>query len=446
MKFLINHIGPIEEGSVELGKLTVLCGKNNSGKTYVAYNLYNYIKDLNSLLTVDFSKELVAVLFKNGQVNFDLVNYSSKLQKIVDNSMRGWSVKEASRKMAAHEDHFANASFSLELDEDAASREMQALSVDWNPRVSENCTLVFRKKVGSGNVSVVLQNGGDKLPAEAVIVSALKIFTRWCLCTVFPKMFIITCERTGVAVFRSLLANKLKDSASNNLFLVSTDVFEQNYPLPVCKDIAMMSDLASLISRKSYFAESHPDVISAFDDIAGGAYSVLDKDVIQFTPRGSTVALSTVESSSSARSLMEIGFYLRHLAKSGECLMIDEPEQNLHPEMQRKMARLIVRIVNCGIKVFVTTHSDYIIREFNTLLMFKSLKAVNASRATVLLSELGYSDAELLDIGDVRAYCLRNHTIEPMPTSQEMGIQVDTFDDTIRAINNVQSRIMFGAE
>jgi hypothetical protein len=40
---------------------------------------------------------------------------------------------------------------------------------------------------------------------------------------------------------------------------------------------------------------------------------------------------------------------------------------------QLKMARLKVRLVNNGINVFITTHSDYIIKEFNNLLGLLSL-------------------------------------------------------------------------
>jgi predicted ATPase len=43
--------------------------------------------------------------------------------------------------------------------------------------------------------------------------------------------------------------------------------------------------------------------------------------------------------------------------------MVDEPELNLHPENQRRVARLFARLINLGIKVFITTHSDYIVKE-----------------------------------------------------------------------------------
>ena len=33
MKFGIKNLGPIKEANIELGDLTIICGKNNCGKT-----------------------------------------------------------------------------------------------------------------------------------------------------------------------------------------------------------------------------------------------------------------------------------------------------------------------------------------------------------------------------------------------------------------------------
>ncbi len=75
------------------------------------------------------------------------------------------------------------------------------------------------------------------------------------------------------------------------------------------------------------------------------------------------IALSTV------KVFFALFFYLKHNAENGDYLMIDEPELNLHPENQRKVARLLTQLVNAGLKVVVSTHSDYFVRELSNLLM-----------------------------------------------------------------------------
>jgi len=114
------------------------------------------------------------------------------------------------------------------------------------------------------------------------------------------------------------------------------------------------------------------------------------------------------ESSSAVRSLLDIAFYLRHVAAPGDLLMVDEPELNLHPENQRKIARLFARLVNIGIKVFITTHSDYIIKELNTLIMLNQ----GGARLNALAEREHYGQSELLVPEKVRVYIAEKNLIK----------------------------------
>ena len=42
--FTFRNIGPIKKAEMELGDLTIIAGRNNTGKTYVAYTLYGFLK------------------------------------------------------------------------------------------------------------------------------------------------------------------------------------------------------------------------------------------------------------------------------------------------------------------------------------------------------------------------------------------------------------------
>ena len=60
-------------------------------------------------------------------------------------------------------------------------------------------------------------------------------------------------------------------------------------------------------------------------------------------------------------------------------IFIDEPELNLHPVNQRKIARILAKVANSGIKIIISTHSDYIVKEFNNLIMLSGkIKKNNA--------------------------------------------------------------------
>ena len=162
------------------------------------------------------------------------------------------------------------------------------------------------------------------------------------------------------------------------------------------------------------------------------------------------------ESSSAVRSLLDLGFYLRHCAEPGDLLMIDEPELNLHPENQRRVARLLARLVNLGIKVFITTHSDYIIKELNTLIMLNHDKPHLKRIAEVE----GYQQNELLNADQIKVYIAEEapvlldgktrktkcQTLTPADIDPEMGIEARSFDKTIDTMNRIQEEIVWGAD
>src|SRR5690606_34599855 len=124
--------------------------------------------------------------------------------------------------------------------------------------------------------------------------------------------------------------------------------------------------LEELDKRTGKLAEKNPEISQSFDEILGGSYKVVKQQLV-FQSKGAGKQRFTMnESSSCIRALLDVGFYLRCKAKPGELFIIDEPELNLHPKNQRAFARLVARLVNAGVKVFITTHSDYLIKEINT--------------------------------------------------------------------------------
>lgn len=81
--FTVRNLGPIAEGAVELRPLTILIGKNNTGKTYMAQAIYAVFKALERangppkpLVTVEEAAELVTRLDPSHPGDDDLLNRS----------------------------------------------------------------------------------------------------------------------------------------------------------------------------------------------------------------------------------------------------------------------------------------------------------------------------------------------------------------------------------
>jgi ABC-type multidrug transport system ATPase subunit len=228
----------------------------------------------------------------------------------------------------------------------------------------------------------------------------------------------------------------------------------KDYALPVKKNVDFMRDLEALAKKSSFIAERHADVMSDFADIIGGEYTVTKDDQLYYVPKGQHIKLSMDESSSAVRSLLDLGFYLRHVARPDDLLMVDEPELNLHPRNQRRVARLFARLVNMEIQVFITTHSDYIIKEFNTLIMLSQ----NSPRMNEIAKNEKYRREELLTADKLLVYIAgealvdmgdgkrkkRRQTLTKADISPEYGIEAKSFDSTIDEMNRIQEEIIWG--
>ena len=225
-----------------------------------------------------------------------------------------------------------------------------------------------------------------------------------------------------------------------------------DYTLPVEVNTDFIRRIEKTTKEDSFLARDHPEVLAEFSDIIGGEYDVTESDTICFLTADHKLPLTMDESSSAVRSLLIVGLYLRHVARPGDLLMIDEPELNLHPRNQRRIARLFARLVNLGIKVFMTTHSDYIVKELNTLIMLSQDKP----HLKRLAKKEGYRPDELLSPEQIHVYIAeratdaketvgeRDHILVRAPVDSELGIEARSFDNTINEMNEIQDAILWG--
>ncbi len=75
-----------------------------------------------------------------------------------------------------------------------------------------------------------------------------------------------------------------------------------------------------------------------------------------------------MNSSSMISELAPVVLYLRHIVQPGEVLIIEEPESHLHPAMQVEFIRQLAGVVRSGIRVMLTTHSEWVLEELANLI------------------------------------------------------------------------------
>lgn len=140
------------------------------------------------------------------------------------------------------------------------------------------------------------------------------------------------------------------------------------------------------------------DLIKKLEAIMGGEI-VMDKagsisnwaEKFKLSHNGNNEPIQMYLASSSINQLGTLYLYLKYWAKAEQnFLMIDEPEENLHPESQIKLINLLLEFGNLNNRVLITTHSPLLAEIINNYLVLGQLK--NKSK---IANDLGLVDVDL---------------------------------------------------
>ena len=71
--------------------------------------------------------------------------------------------------------------------------------------------------------------------------------------------------------------------------------------------------------------------------------------------------------------LAPVVLYLRYMVEPNDTLIIEEPEAHLHPAMQAEFTRQIAAFIHAGIRVIVTTHSEWVLEALANIVRLSEL-------------------------------------------------------------------------
>ena len=439
--FRFQNLGPVKDAELELGDLTIITGRNNTGKTYIAYTLYGFLRQwpFDGFLLIGrelrgsndrlFDKSLKSGTLKLSTNPDELRRHRAE---IVDQLCSYYSDILLPGEFSAEAETFENAVFSIDMGDppDLAALETKRYE---DPFVS------LKHEDGALVMSVTNIDTTSRIREYSLASLYVSLL--------FPEFpldpFILTSERFGIALFhreldfaRSELVRKLQHMESNggkgrNPYALIEEE-SSRFARTVQDNIGHTRSIPVILERRSDLYKS-----KRYDDIKRmmqGYYKVVNGGV-RFVSRarkeGRRFDIPLHQASTSARGLSDMYFYLRHLAKTDHLLIIDEPETHLDTANQVEMARMLARLARSGVKVLITTHSDYIVKEINNLIMlsrsFKNKEAV--------VKELKYGEEDYLEGGQVRAYVAEKNGLTRCEMN-EYGIEYPVFDETINDINH----------
>lgn len=115
MKIKIQNLGVLKQAEFTLADLTIICGSNNTGKTYATYALFGFLFTWEEILTIDIDNQ-IQQLFSEGVIYVDIQKYIKQTQKIVAKACQEYTTEKLPDIFAAAPEKFKETKFDVIFD------------------------------------------------------------------------------------------------------------------------------------------------------------------------------------------------------------------------------------------------------------------------------------------------------------------------------------------
>lgn len=452
MKIKVNELGAIKEGTIDLSKkLTVFCGPNGTGKTYMAYLIYAITK-ANIHIGVGtqntFANELIDKKEITLPINFlQIENYKSRIiQDVLTSfdSLFGLGQDDASN-------FFKDVTILNEENSDSFKEMLTKASFNSSFKIG-NINVIIIKDKDTTDFQLKIDN--STLSKENVEALHFWLFTSYLsFLATYPisSSSIFPVERNSIYTFSkelSLSRNEAIDhlhAVASNKKISTFDLFFKRttrYPMPIRDGLIISEDLANIKKTKSnYF--SFAEQIE--NELLHGKVVINTDGEIQFkSEKAPKKQLPIHLTASIIKTLSSLVVFLKHLAEENDLIIIDEPEINLHPDNQIILTKLFARLINNGFRLLISTHSDYIVRELNNLIMLSS----NKEEINKIREDFKYNKDEIILKDDIGVYYFnyskkaKKIIVEDLPIT-ESGFEIPSIDAAIDAQNKIAEELYY---
>ena len=414
MKVYLNvqNFGPIEKAEIDLRPLTIFVGESNTGKTYLAaliYALHKNFEGFSQLPWADSTaylfanlrrlrdhytqdrreeteKEILEVLEKLNtpgrpfifsdlpqQVRLrpefriaDQENFTNELERCFD-------LENASKliRFTRNRRHKMRVSLSIhEGDQRFWEFEMQATGYA-KPKIT-----------GHINPGMILLDSNDSMRKTEFheISDVERLFRtlstrRWRT----AKSYYLPAARSGIMQSRDVLTTALIQRATR----IGLDRFEVSTFSGMIADFLeqiMQYRARKISSRISRVAEQlEMELLEGKIEVEGIRSEENPKFL--YRPEQTEETLRMSHSSAMVSELAPLVLFLRGIVRTGDLLIIEEPESHLHPGAQTKIAQTLARLIRAGVRIIITTHSSWLLEQIGNLIREGELRKQRKSTA-----------------------------------------------------------------
>ena len=455
MKIEIKNLGAVKSATIDISKkLNLFCGPNGTGKTYVAYAIYDIFRSDFHIGTNEIFDNLVEELIKNKSVryelNFDVINQYRKeiVSSFIDDLDTLFGIGTDVIKQILGE-------VDLGFVEDNEC--LNNYIVKSNFDIIESFGKIKIKISKEKETKYVFLELLDS-PMPNIDIDRLRFFLYSRLISILAKYpisstFILPVERNSIYTFSKELSIRKQEAVDYFHAMTSKEKKEtvidmllsntKRYPLPIKHGLLIADDLAEKKKSKSPFFDFAEEIENS---LLNGKLEIDNDGEIKFKPNKSPKKSLPIHMTASiVKSLSSLVVYLKHIAEPNDLIIIDEPEINLHPDNQIILTRLFAKLINKGFRFIISTHSDYIIREFNNLVMLSD------NRLEKEAERFGYSKDEYIKREDLEVLYFnypdkrkgnKQVTVETLAID-EAGFEVPSINEVINAQNDIAEELFY---
>ncbi len=460
LRLVVENLGPIEHADVELKPLTVLIGKNNTGKTYLAQAIYATHKAVKPYGLLDaLDDDEIELLLRAAQTASE---YPFKFPSELEDKANYWINNLLNNSGDELQNYLLEYFGVPDLGDITRWDQPTEIKVELHQDLIDKARTCLFKNAETGSLRplkvpdkfLTLDKSGNYIRSEFMFwqnmskkegdkgirnreISFLITSTVW---SEFFRRIGLNGKAHYLPAGRSGLLNAWTDVIKLRLDLDKKRFGLSKIPDSSLGGVALdfVSSLANIIGSR----RPHSQTRSRRDDksdttgtqtllreVMGGSIRAGSAEnmvpTLEYQQDGHRIAVH--RASSMVADLAPLAMWMEHLVSPNDLLIIDEPESHLHPEAIRLVARVLVGLVNQGIKVVCATHSSILLHELSNCILRGQLKnKLNKNTDT-------YPGTEHIAIDDIAVYRFQHsQSAGPVRVTQEIiepdwGISEDEY-------------------
>lgn len=427
----ISNLGILKKVDLELSSLMLFTGENNSGKTYTSYMLYGLLSFFKESDIISFvTDKEIDLLLQNGEIEILQNNIVDRVTKRLKSLSKKTIQDIALKNFKINESEFEKLMISI-TDSDLNFL-FRKFRLNLLPNEIEVITVEdtdFHLTYCNNMVKIECDKDID-FPNKAMFKNFLATILSSTILDV-PNVFYYPAERNGINVFKNELdEGRLKsfDTLVNTVQYINLKsskeqeqmrqkLIKQNFELLLGgsgngnfypKPISDYINFLRTIKPHYYETSSNSEAQYIREEILKGKFEIDEQNnQVSFRQRHGSKQFKTKTIpfhvlSSSIKSLYGLDYYLDTQARSGDILIIDEPELSLHPENQIKLAKVLVDVVRSGIRVILSTHSDLLVRKLTNIALENELSDGQEGLASSDISIYNFDSGNVEKQDDVK--------------------------------------------